>query len=251
MYMPTPDRVFVGCTNGRIFRINWTGAAWSAPVALTTPRANAWVSDLFISPTDLNRIWATHTTIGGGRVFRSDNGGTNWTDCSAGLPALPINAVEVDPANANRVWVAADLGVFQSFNAGASWSAFSLGLPNVLVGDLIFHQHARVLRAGTRNRGVWEIPVDGWITQPICGVQFTGSLAASAQQKWFTFNWPATWHVIWTVMPTNPLPGGPQVSWTVEVERANAEFVTYWINVRNLRPAPLTFEGRFAILSKY
>ena len=39
-------------------------------------------------------------------------------------------------------------------------------LPNAFVGDLLFHPHARVLRAGTRNRGVWEIPVDGWMTSP-------------------------------------------------------------------------------------
>jgi hypothetical protein len=251
MYMPTTNKVFVGCTNGRIFRLDWTGAAWSAPVALTTPRNNAYVSDLFVAPNNLNRIWATHTTISGGRVFRSDNGGTSWTDRSAGLPPLPINAIEVDPDNASRVWVAADIGVYQSLDAGGTWSAFSLGLPNVLVADLLFHPHTRVLRAGTRNRGGWEIPVDGWLTQPICGVQFTGTLAGSGQQKWYTFNWPATWHVFWTVMPTTVQPGGPQVSWTVEVERANAEYATYWINVKNLKSTPVTFEGRFAILSRY
>ena len=243
MYMPTTNQLLVGCTNGRIFRLDWTGAAWSAPVALTTPRNNAHVSDLFVAPSNLNRLWATHTTIGGGRVFRSDNGGTNWTDCSGGLPPLPINAVEVDPVNASRIWIAADVGVYQSLDSGGTWNAFSLDLPNVLVGDLLFHPHTRVLRAGTRNRGAWEIPVDGWLTQPICGVQFTGTLPGGSQQKWYTFNWPATWHVFWTVMPTTVEPGGPQVSWTVEVERANAEYATYWINVKNLKSTPLNFRS--------
>ena len=45
-------------------------------------------------------------------------------------------------------------------------NSFASSLPNSYVGDLLFHQHARVLRAGTRNRGVWEIPVDGWMTEP-------------------------------------------------------------------------------------
>ncbi len=251
MYMPTVGRVLVGCTNGQIFRIDWSGAAWSAATALTTPRANAWVSDLFVNPGSLNRIWATSTSTGGGRVFRSDDGGVNWIDRTAGLPALPINAVEVDPANANRIWVAADLGVFQSLDAGATWGAFSLGLPNVLIGDLLFHPHARVLRAGTRNRGAWEIPVDGWLTQPICGVQFNGTLPGNGQTRYFTFGWPATWHMIWTIMPTSIRPGAPQVSWQVQVERASAEFATYWITVKNLTPDQVTFEGRYAILSKY
>jgi hypothetical protein len=251
MYIPNPDNVYVGLTDGRIFRTRWNGVSWTALTALTTPRAGAWVSDLWVDP-NLTRIWATHTSVGGGRVWRSDNGGASWTNQStAALPALPINAIQVHPSNANRAWVAADLGVYQTLNGGASWSDFSNGLPNAFVGDLIYHQHARVLRAGTRNRGVWEIPVDGWMTAPACGVQWTGNLAGNASQRWFTFNWPATWHIVWTVMPTTPRPGAPQVTWSVQVERASAEFVTYWITVRNLTPDPVTFEGRYCILSRY
>ena len=162
-----------------------------------------------------------------------------------------MNAVAVDDGNANRVWVAADLGVYQSWDAGASWSAFASSLPNSYIGDLIFHPHARVLRAATRNRGIWEIPVDGWMTSPACGTQWTGSLAGGQTMRWFTFGWPATWHMVWTVMPVTPRPGSPQISWTTQVERASSEHATYWITVFNLTPDPVTFEGRYAILSRY
>lgn len=251
MYMPNSDTVFVGTTTGNIYRIRWSGTAWSAATALTSPRTGANISDLYVDPNNLNRIWATYTTLGGNRVFRSDNGGTSWTNFTAGLPNLPINAIEVHPGNSNRVWVAADVGVYQSLNGGTSWTAFANGLPNCLAVDLLYHPHARVLRVGTRNRGVWEIPVDGWLTNPVCGTQFTGSLAPRETRRWFTFNWPATWHMIWTVMPTNPMPGAPQVTWKVKVERASSEFVTYWIEVTNLTGSTVNFEGRYAILSFY
>ena len=251
LYIPSADAVYVGTTDGRVFRTNWNGTSWGALTALSTPRASAFVSDLFVDPNNTNRMWAAYRTIGGGRVFSSMDGGSTWTDRTAGLPALPMNAVEVDPANANRVWVAADLGIYQSWDGGVTWADYSNGLPNMFVGDLIFHPHARVLRAGTRNRGVWEIEVDGPLTHPICGVQWIGSLAGNEQRRWFTFQWPATWHVIWTVMPTSARPGGPQVTWSVQVERASADYVTYWISVRNLTPDPLTFEGRYCILSRY
>jgi hypothetical protein len=251
MFMPNPDAVFVGTTTGNIYRITWTGAAWSAASALTSPRSGAFVSDLHVNPANLNLIWATFSSMGGGRAFISTNGGTAWTNVTAGLPNLPINAVEIDPGNANRVWVAADVGVYQSFNAGASWTAFANSLPNALAVDLIYHPHARVLRVGLRNRGVWEIPVDGWLVNPICGVQFIGSLTPNQTQKWFTFNWPATWHVVWTAMPVTPIPGNPELTWKVQVERAGSEFVTYWINVTNLTNQPIRFEGRYAILSFY
>ena len=251
MHAPNADTVFVGCANGTIFRFDFTAGAWSNAVALTTPRAGAWISDIAVDAANLNRVWATSTFTGGGRVFRSDNGGTNWTDVSAGLPNLPINSVEIHPSQPNRAWVAADLGVWQTTDAGAHWSGFSLGLPNVLVEDLEYHPYARVLRAGTRNRGVWEIPVDGLLAEPIKGVQFTGTLQPNQTNRWFTFNWPAVWHVIWTVMPVTPKPGAPELGWTVRVERASATMATYWIEVTNLTNVPVTFEGRYEILSFY
>ncbi|MET7293109.1 hypothetical protein ABZS79_13390 [Streptomyces griseoloalbus] len=251
MYIPHADQVFVGTTTGLLYRTTWSGNAWTALTALGTPRAGAWVSDIHADAADTNRLWVTHTTPGGGRVWRSIDGGANWTDRSAGLPPLPINAIEVDPRNRDRVWVAADLGVYQSADGGVRWQTFSDHLPNAFIGDLVLHPHARVLRAGTRNRGVWEIPVDGWMTQPVCGTQWNGTLAAGATQRWFTFDWPATWHVVWTVMPTTIRAGAPQVDWSVQVERTSSEYVTYGITVRNLTQEPVTFEGRYAILSRY
>jgi photosystem II stability/assembly factor-like uncharacterized protein len=249
MHMPSADRAYVGCNNGRLFRIDWSGTAWSAANALVAPRAGAWISDIAVDAANLNRIWVTSSMVGGGRVFRSDDAGATWTDLSAGLPNLPINAVEIHPSNPSRVWVAADLGVYQTTDAGAHWSGFALGLPNVLVEDLEYHPYARVLRAGTRNRGVWQIDVDGPLASAICGTQWSGTLAANETRSWFTFNWPATWHVIWTVMPTTPKPGAAELGWTVRVERASATMATYWIEVQNLTNVPVTFEGRYCILS--
>ncbi|WP_432877196.1 hypothetical protein ACQPYH_28240 [Kribbella sp. CA-245084] len=250
MYIPDPDTVVVGLTNGGVLRTTFS-TAWSPLAAIATPRPSAAVSDLYAEPGATGRLIATSRAAGGGRVFVSDDGGTNWTDRTAGLPPLPVNAVAVDTRNHNRIWVAADLGVYESRDAGTTWSTFSNSLPNAFIGDLIYHPHSRVLRAGTRNRGVWEIPVDGWMTQPVCGTQWTGTLQANETRRWFTFRWPATWHVLWTVMPTTVALGAPQITWQTQVERADAEFATYWITVRNLTSSPVSFEGRYAILSRY
>jgi hypothetical protein len=51
-------------------------------------------------------------------------------------------------------------------------------------------------------------------------------------------------------MPTT-VGNAPQLTWSVQVERASAEFVTYWIAVQNLTGVIVNFEGRFAILSRY
>ena len=248
---PNSDNVFVGVQDGRVFHTRWSGAAWTALTALTTPRANATVSDFLISASNLNRIWATYSTIGGGHSF------------PVGRWRLALDRLLVwnsrrcrstrsrsNSRDANRVWVAMDRGVSESRDSGAHWADFSNGLPNAYVGDLCFHPHAWVLRAGTRNRGVWEIPVDGWMTAPICGVQFTGAVPANQTHLWFTFNWPATWDVIWTVMPTT-IGTQAQLTLTVEVQRSSAEFVTYWLKVQNLTATAVNFEGRYCILSRH
>jgi hypothetical protein len=80
------------------------------------------------------------------------------------------------------------------------------------------------------------------------GVQFTGTVAAHATQRWFTFNWPAHWHVVWTVVPTSPDPGVIQIEWKVQVERASDQYITYWISITNLTDTPVQIEARYAVL---
>jgi hypothetical protein len=81
------------------------------------------------------------------------------------------------------------------------------------------------------------------------GVQWRGTLNANASARWFTFNWPASWHVVWYMQPVTPRIGAPELSWDVAVERADANVCTYWITVRNLANVTVEFEGRFAVLS--
>lgn len=80
------------------------------------------------------------------------------------------------------------------------------------------------------------------------GVQFRGQVPARATQRWFTFRWPAHWHVLWTVMPTSPHPGTPQIRYRTRVERATDYYATYWIEIVNLTDRPVDVEGRFAVL---
>jgi hypothetical protein len=85
-------------------------------------------------------------------------------------------------------------------------------------------------------------------TSTFAGTQFTGTLQPNQTARWFTFNWPAHWHVVWTVIPDAPNATVPQVKWKVQVERASFAFITYWINVTNVTATPVTFEARYNVL---
>ena len=51
-------------------------------------------------------------TGGPGKVWRTTNFGSSWTDISGNLPDTPANDVLVDPDNATVIYVATDIGVF-------------------------------------------------------------------------------------------------------------------------------------------
>lgn len=85
-------------------------------------------------------------------------------------------------------------------------------------------------------------------TREWIGVQFTGLIPAGATRRWFTYGWPAHWHVLWTVVPTRPRPGAPQISSSVQVERASDRAITYWISITNHTPDEVNIEARYAVL---
>jgi hypothetical protein len=82
------------------------------------------------------------------------------------------------------------------------------------------------------------------------GTQFTGTVPAAATRRWFTYDWPACWHVVWTVATVNPVTPGPGLTWRVRAERPSRERLTYWIDITNLTAAPIDIEARYAIVAK-
>jgi photosystem II stability/assembly factor-like uncharacterized protein len=157
--MPDADTIYVGTQFGQVFKAVWGGNTWTI-TSLTQP-FKAYISCIATDPSNPQRLWVTSSwnTVGNGMVCGSNDGGATWSNVTGNLPPIPKNSVVVDPANENRVFIAADIGVYQSLDLGATWTPFSEGLPNAIAADLVFHAKARKLICGTRNRGVWVIDV--------------------------------------------------------------------------------------------
>jgi hypothetical protein len=87
-------------------------------------------------------------------------------------------------------------------------------------------------------------------TYPRFGVQWTGTVPANSSRRWFTFNWPEWERAEWRMLPTAPRPGAAQLRWSVAIERASGNNLTYWITVQNLTAVDVMFEGRYAVLGR-
>jgi photosystem II stability/assembly factor-like uncharacterized protein len=153
--------IIVGTVDGNLYRITRVGRRWGDDATVTplaSPR-HGYISDIVVPGSPSKTIWVSVSALRGGHVFRSLNGGTSWTDRTGNLPDIAVNAIVVDPKDTARVFAATDNGVYCTTNAGTRWTDFSNGLPNAVVGDLILHARLRLLRAGTRNRGAWEVGI--------------------------------------------------------------------------------------------
>jgi kumamolisin len=85
-------------------------------------------------------------------------------------------------------------------------------------------------------------------TYPVVGVQFTGTVAAGSTARWYTYDWPANWYVVWTVVPTTFSQSAAQIGWTVQVQRVSATSITYWIIITNSTNVPVEIEARYAVV---
>ncbi|MBP2326745.1 hypothetical protein JOF56_007130 [Kibdelosporangium banguiense] len=131
------------------------------------------------------------------------------------------------------------------------WEVFHNGLGTY---DPTFSQTNSVLATYRAKLQVRSASADGPPPYPRCQtnpprVQWIGTIAGNTTARWFTYGWPSSWHVVWTMMPTSICSGAPQLSWSVAVERANATQSTYWITVKNQSAHTVRFEGRYDVLS--
>jgi hypothetical protein len=92
------------------------------------------------------------------KVFRTVDGGLTWTDLTFNLPAIPVNAIVLEPGTRD-LDIGTDIGMFKLPNGATQWTPFTNGLPNVAVFDLVFDYARNRLIAATHGRGMFSLDV--------------------------------------------------------------------------------------------
>ncbi len=95
----------------------------------------------------------------GEKVYISYDGGESWENYSKNLPNIPANCVAFYVGSLNPLYVGMDVGVYYIDNLLDNWSEYMTGLPNVIVNELEINIDAKLIRAATYGRGLWESPV--------------------------------------------------------------------------------------------
>ena len=171
-----PDRMFVAISTGGVYRTDDGGKNWQPrnkgirakflPPDQQYPEWGQCVHKVVSHPSNPNRMFLQHHW----GVYRSDDAGDSWDDIGKGLPSDFGFAMEIDPHDANTVYIIpiesdefrctpeAKLRVYRTKNAGDSWDPLTEGLPQEDALETILRDNMKAdandptgLYFGTRN----------------------------------------------------------------------------------------------------
>lgn len=119
------------------------GTVWTpiGPSPMADSREdNGLVTAIAVNPNDEDVIYIG--TAGGG-VWRTNDGGSNWTPMFDHQAALGIGSIAIDPADTDVIYVGTSTrvglqppaGLFRSADGGATWISLGSGFPAGNVGD--------------------------------------------------------------------------------------------------------------------
>lgn len=134
------ERLFAGKDN--VYRSDDGGDTW---VNLQAPSSMELANCLAQGTSNPQRLYVSSVDV----IYRVNDALTSnptWTSIGAGLPALFISGITVDPNNANHVFVSLSgysdgVKVFRSYNSGDDWTNISSSLPNVPINCIRFHDN--------------------------------------------------------------------------------------------------------------
>ena len=177
--LPDPSndqRLFVAISTGGVYRTDDGGQNWQPrnkgifvkflPPGQQYPEWGQCVHKVARHASNPDRMFLQHHW----GVYRSDDAGDSWIDIGKGLPSDFGFALEIDPHDANTVYIIpiesdefrctpeAKLRVYRTKNAGESWEALTEGLPQEDAFETILRDSMKAdandptgLYFGTRN----------------------------------------------------------------------------------------------------
>ena len=136
---------------------------------LTTGILKGTISSIEVHNSNSNIVWITTAGIsssapssgyGGGSVYKSTDGGLNFTNITSGLPSESKFVVRHHPfSDNNSIYVGTALGVYHLNDDISEWEVFSTNLPNVAVSDIEINPYDNTITAATYGRSVWQSPI--------------------------------------------------------------------------------------------
>jgi photosystem II stability/assembly factor-like uncharacterized protein len=143
-----------------VYRSADRGETWEQ--VSTTNNRPMYYSQIWIDPNDPDRIYT-----GGSNLFRSSDGGQNFTPDAASDVHSDHHALWIDPANSDHLILGGDGGVSVSWDRSDSWRQL-MNLPVSQFYEIgVDNREPYHVCGGLQDNGSWCAPSDTWSNQGI------------------------------------------------------------------------------------
>lgn len=154
-----PNTIYAGTQHGP-FRSTDAGATWTKTPTTGLPTFLAPLA-IAVDPADASVVYVG---LGFDGVFKSTDGGNNWSTVNAPVNGGSVFTIVVDPSSPGTVYVGSSRGVFKSTNSGSTWTALNnfgaSGIPFVRA-LAIDPTTPSTIYAGTNGNGGFFKTTDG------------------------------------------------------------------------------------------
>lgn len=114
------------------------------------------VEDMAIHPDNMDHLYISCGSYKEGeKVYRSYDGGTTWDNISGNLPNLPATAIAYYKDDEDYIFVGTDNGMYYSKANEIDWKVMGV-FPNTYITEIEIQNEARIIRASTFGRGIFE-----------------------------------------------------------------------------------------------
>lgn len=220
---PTQSTAFY-FLGSRLYRYQLSGGGWSN-VQHSSQAFDAggsqYLTAMAIAPSNSSQMYACDSA---GRMWRSTNGGVDWTQSSSSMPGEHYfygNALVVHPTNRQEAFIGGSgystAGVRKTMDGGSTWTSAGTGLPSTLTYGLAYAADGSgdVYAATEAGAYRWDRSAETWenvmgLEAPITLYWSVEAVAADNLMRFGTYG-----RGIWDYSLDEPQPPGPGLAYCV------------------------------------
>lgn len=183
----TPNRVFIGSSNGRLIRLDNANTVTAATIAanVTNIRGAAFSTgniNCINTGTSDNTLVAVFTNYGINNVFYSSDGGTSWSAIDGNLPDMPIRWAVFEPGSDSKIILGTEAGIYTTDAVNGSSTVWTpdAGFPSVRVTMLKVRASDNTIVASTHGRGLFTAQIPGTLAPEVRFVTASTSVTEEA-----------------------------------------------------------------------
>ncbi|MBX2826599.1 MAG: T9SS type A sorting domain-containing protein [Flavobacteriaceae bacterium] len=148
------NTIYTGSDDGNV-NVTFDGGTTWTNISAGLP--DRYITSIAVSPSD---DLTAYVALSGYQlldydphIFKTTDGGQNWTAVSGNLPDIPVNDILINSTE-TTLFAATDLNVWYSEDDGTTWTILGDNLPLTLTRDLKLHEPTNTLYAGTYGRSI-------------------------------------------------------------------------------------------------